>query len=306
MVLRLTGRTSVAVLCGALALIGGGCGSPSHRASAHAPSAAEAARTAQLIAKAAIASSAAPGFKLALTQAVSGTAVSAGGIIASGTGSFSTTRGTGALSFTSHLGATPDEAAALGGPSLNIQELVDGTTLYLKFPRGLTGKSGATKPWARVDLLRGAGAAAIPGISTLLESPAASQPGVLLQTLRAIAGGARKLGTARVGGYQTTEYRTTIQLNRYPGLVAPAQRAPAEQAVQALAMQFRASEVPVTVYVDGQNLVRRMEFSRTATTVTSGTYSTHSTADFTEYGPQPAPRFPPAGQVSDVSSVFGR
>jgi len=56
------------------------------------------------------------------------------------------------------------------------------------------------------------------------------------------------------------------------------------------------------VWIDDQNLVRRMQFTLNESVSGQNVAST-VTVDFVKYGPQPKPTLPPADQVTDASSL---
>jgi hypothetical protein len=62
--------------------------------------------------------------------------------------------------------------------------------------------------------------------------------------------------------------------------------------------------LPMNVWVDGQHLVRRMNFSFDET-VTGQTLAASVQIDIPQYGPQPSPQPPPAGQVADLTGGLG-
>ena len=68
-----------------------------------------------------------------------------------------------------------------------------------------------------------------------------------------------------------------------------------------LAKVISSGEIPVQVYVDSQDLVRRVVYNET---VTTGGKSVTSVIqiDFLDYGAQPAPSVPPADQVENLSA----
>jgi hypothetical protein len=71
----------------------------------------------------------------------------------------------------------------------------------------------------------------IPGLSSLLSNPTSSDPSQFLRYLRATSGGVTKVGTQTVDGFQTTEYRAKIALNRAPNAFPAASRAQVRQTI---------------------------------------------------------------------------
>ena len=56
-------------------------------------------------------------------------------------------------------------------------------------------------------------------------------------------------------------------------------------------------------WIDGNNLIRRMRLSFAESVAPSVKLNIAMTMDFLKYGPQPAPTFPSADQVTDASSL---
>lgn len=292
---RTAARTGALLAVGlACALLAAGCGTAS------------VSNAVDPVARAATVSGAAAGYKMSLAMRIASPALPSA-INATGLGSFSPASRTGTLALSMDLGAIPGAAQALGASSLEIEELVNGGTFYIKLPAALAGRlpGAGHKPWLEFDLAKVAASAGIPGLSSLLDNPASSNPAQMLQYLRAVSGGVTKIGTETIDGRSTTHYRAKIDLRRYPNLAPPAQRAAARQAIAALERLTKTASFPVDVWIDAQHLVRRMGFVIGATTPTTGqTVKSAFTIDITDYGPQAAPSFPPADQVTNVSSLL--
>lgn len=287
------GLVAAGLVC---ALLFGGCGASSSVSNAVDP-----------VAKAATVSHAAAGYRMRLAMRIASSSLP-GPITASGGGSFSPASRTGSVGVTMNFGSIPGVAQVLGSSTLDLSELIDGTVFYVKLPPALAGKlpGASTRPWIKIDLAKAASAAGIPGLSSLLGNPASSNPAAMLDYLRAVSGSVKKVGTGTVDGHSTTHYRATLDLTKYPKLVAPSQRAAAGQAVAALKRLAKVTSLPVDVWIDSSHLVRRMAFDF-AEQLPNGGGSVQSaiTIDITDYGPQPALSFPSADQVTDLSSLTG-
>lgn len=226
-------------------------------------------------------------------------------VTAAGAGSFDPPDRAGSLALGINLGSSPLVVQALGGSTLRIEELLDGSTVYMKLPPAVAGMVPGGKPWLKIDLADVAAAAGMPGLSSLASNPVSTDPGQFLEYLRAVSGHVADLGAQEIDGIPTTHYRTEIDLGRVPDTVPPASRSAAQQAVSALESLTHLTNVPVDVWIDDQHLVRRIRLSFGAT-LPSGVATNQSlTIDITEYGPQPKPHFPPAGQVTDLSTLAG-
>lgn len=252
------------------------------------------------VAKAATVSNQAPGMRMLLAMQVSAAALPSP-ITATGAGTFDTVRRTGSFNLAMDFGSIPQVAQALGSSTLQIEEIMDGTNAYLKVPPAMAGSLGLNgRRWAKVNLAGAAQSAGIPGLSSLVGNPASSDPTQYLRYLRAASGGVTTVGSESVDGFQTTHYRAKIQLDRVPAAFPPASRPQVRQTVSALERLANIHALPVSVWIDGQHLVRRVAFTINET-VSGRSLSVAMRLDVPEYGPQPAPRVPPASQVADLT-----
>lgn len=255
------------------------------------------------VAQAATVSNSAPGFRLNLTMQITSAALPQA-ITGQGAGAFSPAARRGQLSFTMQL--PKGIGAAFGSSGFGFQEVVDGQTVYLKLPATLASRLPASKPWLKVDLAQVSKAAGLSGIGSLLNNPASGNPAALLQYLRATSGGVTKVGTAQIQGLSTTQYRSSIELDRYPNLLAPAKRAAARQAIQQLEAMTKLKSIPMNVWIDRQHLVRQLSMAFSEQLPTGAALQVAMTMQLSHYGPQPAPTLPPADQVGDLGAAFGQ
>src|SRR5580693_5978762 len=102
-------------------------------------------------------------------------------------------------------------ATGSGSSTIRMTELLDGTTIYMKLPSALMGQlSTLGKSWVSVDLSK---LANVPGASSLLNNPS-SDPGEMLEYLRAASDSVVADGHQVVGGVETTKYEATVDLGR--------------------------------------------------------------------------------------------
>lgn len=256
------------------------------------------------VAKAATISNQAPGLRMNMLMRISSAALPAP-ITGTGSGSFNTVAHSGTFNLTMNFGAIPQVAQALGTSDLRIDEIVDGLTVYLKLPAALSRAPALHgKPWVKINLASAANALGVSGLSSLFNNPTSTDPSQLLRYLRATSGDVHKVGTQSVDGFQTTEYRAQIDLNRVPNGFPAASRAQVRQTISQLERITHVRFLPMTVWIDQQHLVRRLEFSFSET-VSGQPLSIGATVDVPQYGPQPTPQLPPASQVADLSSGLG-
>jgi hypothetical protein len=223
-------------------------------------------------------------------------------LLGNGSGSFDTAGHSGSVSM--ELGGIPQLAAVLGSSTIRVDEIVNGLTIYLKLPSALTGGQQHGKPWMKIDLGKAASAAGMSGLSSLIDNPTSTDPSQFLRYLRATSGSVKKVGSGSVDGFQTTEYRATIDLDRVPNAEPAASRAAVRQTITELEQAGHIHSLPITVWIDGQNLVRRMAFSLNES-VSGESLAVKMRIDIPQYGPQPPPQLPPASQVTDVTGEVG-
>lgn len=184
------------------------------------------------------------------------------------------------------------------GHRLQVSELLSALTVYMPtnaVPNA--AKLAGGKHWLRLDMSRAIGGA---GISSL---PTATDPSQFVDYLRAVSSGVTNAGRATVRGVPTTHYRATIDLDKYPGLVAPAQRQAVVTSVKNLEATLGSHVIPLDVWVDSRHLVRRMRLSF-GECVSGAHFRFALTAELYDYGPQPRPRIPPASQTYDLTPLL--
>lgn len=287
-------RRAGAALCtvallGAPALVASGCG---------------AGNVVDPVAQAATSSNAAPGYRMHMTVQVSAPALPHP-FTTTGSGSFDTRDHVGSASMNVNLGNSPQVTKALGGSTLHMQELIDKQVIYIKLPAALARRIPGGKPWLKLNLAAVLAAHGMPGLGSLQSGPGSSDPSQTLQYLRASSGHLTTVGTEPVDGFQTTHYKATIQLDRVANRAPAQQRAAVRQSIAALEKMTGLHQLPVDVWIDGHHLVRRMRMAYTMKLPTGQALNLQMKLDIPQYGPQPVPTFPPAGQTTDLTSQFG-
>jgi hypothetical protein len=240
------------------------------------------------IAQAATVSSSAPGYRMdmsfTITSAQLGTPIS-------GSGSAIIDPPDRAASMSIAMDV-PQAAGALGTSTLQMGMVLDGETVYVKLPQLLVSQVPTLdgKPWIEENLSK---AGNVPGLSSVGDDPEWGDPGAVLKELRGGAGGIVDEGQQRVDGVHTTHYHAELDLARLvPNLPS------------ALVKQLTPGEVvPVDVWIDAHNLVRRVVTSLTLNVPNGPSLQETATSDLTDYGPQPRPTPPPADQVTAASAA---
>lgn len=289
---RALGVATAAAVMGLAAGILGGCGTSTVT------------NVVDPVAKAATVSNQAPGMRLSFLMRLTTPALPAP-ITGTGNGIYDVAGHTGSVNLSMDFGGVPQVAQALGSSTLQLQELLEGGVVYLKLPPALArGSSSHGKPWIKINLATAARATGIPGLSSLLNNPTSSDPSQFLHYLRASSGNVTRVGTVTVDGYRTTEYRARIDLNRVPRELPAASRAQASQAIAALERTAHVRVLPISVWIDGQHLVRRMQFVFDET-VSGAPLNVSMRIDIPQYGPQSPPQLPPSSRVADLTGALG-
>lgn len=161
------------------------------------------------------------------------------------------------------LGGALDKVG--GAAALKADMITDGGTLLLRMPalqRGLKVFAHKDEPaWAGVDLAK-VGRLAGVDLGTLIAGSTGSEQAV--GYLRALTGSLKTVGTETIDGTKTTHYRGTIDFAHLPtGSVKPAQRRAMAQVAKLLQSTGATTKVPLDVWVDGENLLRREVISQT-------------------------------------------
>jgi hypothetical protein len=173
---------------------------------------------------------------------------------------------------------------------------------YIKLPADVSDSGGSGLPkgksWiALPDAM--AGAAGAGGLLGPMDG--SGDPADLLASLTAAASSVTKLGPSVIRGVPVTGFALKIDPAK-AGAVPGADRAE----VAAFLKSFDAAAIPVDVWVDGQNLVRRESLSLampSGSGAPAGTKLTWTT-DFYDFGVPVRVSAPPASQVADEGSKF--
>lgn len=193
--------------------------------------------------------------------------------------------------------------------------------VYLKVPGGGGMALPGGKSWVDIDTAasgRSDAASAVTGATGGL-LPGNTSPADMLAALTAVSGSIRKLGPGSVRGVPVTGFRVNVDTAKVAAALPSANRADFKGMTGALG----AREIPVDVWVDSHNLVRRMRMSLplpdvvvgsqgiTASPGTGASQNASSaqgtvyteTTDFYDFGVQVRVTAPPASQVANMSQL---
>lgn len=252
------------------------------------------------IAQAATLSSSAPGYRMNVNVAMSLPGLSAP-VTASGTAVVDLRDDALSMTVGIDLSQIPGAAQALGSSTMEMRGVLENGVMYMRFPAAVAehvpGFGG--KQWIRIELAKVVG---MPGLSSLGDDPAMSDPSRMLEYLRAASSSLTDEGQQQVDGVLTTHYRAELSLNRIANSVPVADRAAVQRALSSLAQATHVQSLPFDVWIDAHHLVRRVVISLSVPSAT-GTIQETVTGDVSDYGPQPRPTPPPADQVANLASL---
>lgn len=199
--------------------------------------------------------------------------------------------GSGALDFV-HKSSEVTLALPAGVGSVQVRVL--GSTVYVMVPSQARAKLPGHTPWVSVNL-RQASPAQLG--STFGMQGGSENPAQILGYLQDVTSSVTTVGTATVGGVSTTHVRAVIDL----GKVAASQGGQSRHALQAL----RATNVPVDVYLDGQDRVRRIMLTLAVAAATGGQGGTVAlTLNLSDFGAPVPISAPPAAQTTDITGLL--
>jgi hypothetical protein len=200
-------------------------------------------------------------------------------------------------------------AAALGGAlekvggtaALKADIVSDGSTMLLRMPalqRGLKTFAHRDEPaWASIDLAKFGRVVGVDFRSLIANSTGPEQA---LGYLRSLSGTLTTVGDTTIDGVKTTHYRGTIDFGRLPsgGTLTPAQRKSMAQVAKLLKQSGATTKIPLDVWVDGENLLRREVISQSVAGERSVT-----TLNLSDYGKTVDIPVPPATERYDALAL---
>jgi hypothetical protein len=276
-------RVLAAIVAGSALLGGGafisGCGSS---------------ETLDPVAKAANLSSQQQGVRFTLQMALSSPALPSGFTI-TGNGY---ANGSKAGRISLDLSQVPGLSAVAGGSGATVETVYTYPTVYMHMPF-LADKLPEGKSWMKLDLSKvteALGGSPLPQAFSLGQA----DPSQFLQYLKASSGEVTKVGTQQLYHTSTTQYQATLQLSHVLQDLPESERTAAKAMLQHVGSD---GSIPVSVWIDTQGRVRRMQIAlNVAGAAASG--SATVTVGFTQYGPVPSITPPPDSEVTDLTSLL--
>lgn len=214
---------------------------------------------------------------------------------------------TGSYTPKSHAGALTMDVSlppALGGQQ-QFQVVMSKGAFYMKFPSALANDIPGARPWLEINLDQVGRAANMPGLGSLIDSTSTlNDPGEYLDFLRAAAAGSvTDVGQQTIAGVQTTHYEASVDFSKLPDALPSADRQSVQQLVGALQQRASVPDIPVDVWIDGSDLVRRIMMNMNET-VEGNSVDTQMTENFSDYGAQPAPTIPSPADTTNLMSYI--
>jgi hypothetical protein len=253
------------------------------------------------IAQAATLSSSTPGYRMHMAVRVTSSALSSP-VTATGSGVVDLRDQASSMSLTMNLGNDPQVVQALGGSTLSMDMVTDGSAIYVKLPAALTASLPTSgKQWIEVDLSK---LASVPGLSSLAGNPTASDPKQILQSLRSVSDSVVDEGPNRVGGVATTHYHAQLSFSHLADALPSAERGAATKALSALQQALPTDGLPVDVWIDAQHHIRRVVMTLDLN-APAGSLQETVTVDLDHYGPQRRPVAPASDEVFKLNGLPG-
>jgi hypothetical protein len=167
---------------------------------------------------------------------------------------------------------------------------------YMRLPAFSKLLPGA-KPWVKVDLNEVAKSNAF-NFSQFLQTAGVQDPTQVLQMIESV-GNVQKVGTEQIDGVDTTKYSGTID----------PQKLAAKFGNGDLGKVFKAmgtNAIPITVWVDGDGYVRKLEESLSAQIPGSGTMDMKLGLQMSDFGTKVDVSPPPADQTTDLGAKLNK
>jgi len=239
------------------------------------------------VAQAADATSATGGVHMQFTMQISSDAL-ASSVTATGQGFYNYKTREGSISL--EMNGLPASSAALPSGTLQIEELMKPSTIYVGSPLFSERLPNGAR-WMKIDLEQVGGAL---GMNLASSTNGQSNPAEFLEYLRADGGDVSSLGQEVVDGVTTTHYRGTIDVQKLVQTLPQAERNKLKPELEQVAPQG----IPFDAWIDQHHLVRRMAMTFS---IDQGGQSARMqfTVDLSEFGPTPPVQAPAESEVYD-------
>jgi hypothetical protein len=205
--------------------------------------------------------------------------------------------GSGTIDMRSNSGRLSLSTTVPGTGAVTIEEIMSGTTFYIKMPQGAGSLPGGKK-WMKIDLQAFGKTKGIDFGKALQAGN--NNPADLLRFLKAV-GNSHVVGPEDIHGAPTTHYAASIDLAKAADRIGDKQTA---DALKALYASSGATTMPIDVWIDRVGRVRREHFSFSMSAGASPG-SMDMTLEFIRFGVPVDSTPPPGDHVLDVTALAG-
>jgi hypothetical protein len=207
--------------------------------------------------------------------------------------------GGGYFNFSSHEGTlsvqlTGFPSATGLGSQPTMREIYKGSDLYVGSSL-FAGELPTGAKWMKIDMSR-VGQAAGLNPSQLLNGE--SNPAEILQYLKASGATVAKVGSQRIRGVPTTQYSATINIEKAGAALGGVANGAAQKAISKLGV----SDLPVDVWIDSHDLVRRIEVTL-STPAAAGHLQVEINIELFDFGATPTVTTPAPSETFEASST---
>jgi hypothetical protein len=213
------------------------------------------------------------------------------------TGTIATASGSGTLEAQEQFSPSVEMSMNMSLSGTNISEILVADTLYMKVPQ-LSSMLGG-KAWAKINLssLGSLGSS----VQSLIDSAKNTDPTAQLQPLLA-SGDVHKVGTETVDGVQADHYSGTVDpATAFDSSQAAKNLTPAQIAqIKSMLQSGGVTKETIDVWVASDGLPVREQV-----TANSSSGATKVDMHMSNWGAPVSIAAPPAGQVTDLSSLMG-
>lgn len=179
-----------------------------------------------------------------------------------------------------------------------MEMILDGSTFYIRMPE-LADLQRLPTDWVSMDISETA-----PGFESLLAlSEGQNDPTSSLAYLDGITD-AEIVGTESVAGVETTHYHGTVDVGEAFHRLGDDADANAREALAQAKQLLGDTAMPVDVWIDGDDLLRRMSFQMETTAGASMAFSMEMTMEISEYGIAADLPIPDPDDVTDLTRMI--
>ena len=212
-----------------------------------------------------------------------------------------TMTGRGALDFSGKASTMTMRMPGMG--AMQMRQV--GNVAYMKMPDEFAAQMPGARPWIKMDLDEMYGQSGA-GLGQM-QGGAASDPTRQLEYLRGVSDSVEKVGTEKVRGVQTTRYAATLDMQK----AAADMGGEARKAYEDMLRQTGTRKVPVEVWIDDENRVRRYAMNMNTKVPQNangapqgGRMRMQMVAEYHDFGTAVDVQAPPPSQTMDGSQFM--